>query len=134
MFGLGMGELLVILAVALLVLGPKRLPEMASGLGKAIRDFRRATQDIQSQLEVDETVAKPFAELKSALRDQPMPLHVKPLPAARVPEGEVIASVAPSASGSAAAAVVAATPVLAVESPAAPEGGFPLDSAPAAKA
>src|SRR5436190_1693447 len=44
MFGLGMGELLVIFVVALLVLGPKRLPDVATGLGKAIRDFRRATR------------------------------------------------------------------------------------------
>src|SRR5437870_3080904 len=102
MFGLGMGELLVILAVALLVLGPKRLPEMATGLGKAIRDFRRATQDIKSQLEVDETVAKPLAELQSALRDDPLP--PRPLVMPRAPEGEVIASAASAATGSAAAA------------------------------
>ena len=74
MFGLGMGELLVILAVALLVLGPKRLPDLASGLGKAIREFRKATNDLQSQLEVDESVSKPIADLKSALRDHPAPL------------------------------------------------------------
>lgn len=73
MFGLGMGELLVILVVALLVLGPKRLPEVASGLGKALRDFKRATQDIQAQLQVDETIAKPLAELQSALNDTPPP-------------------------------------------------------------
>ena len=90
MFGLGMGELVVILVVALLVLGPKRLPEMATGLGKAIRDFRRATQDIQSQLEVDETVAKPLAELKSALRDAPLP-PARPAVIPKPPEGEVIA-------------------------------------------
>jgi sec-independent protein translocase protein TatB len=74
MFGLGMGELLVILAVALLVLGPKRLPDLASGLGKAIREFRKATSDLQSQLEVDESVSQPLAELKSALRGHPAPL------------------------------------------------------------
>ena len=73
MFGLGMGELLVILAVALLVLGPKRLPEIATGLGKAIRDFRRATRDLQDQIEVDESVRKPIAELRAALRDEPLP-------------------------------------------------------------
>jgi TatA/E family protein of Tat protein translocase len=38
MFGLGMGELIVILVVALIVLGPKRLPDLATGLGKAIRE------------------------------------------------------------------------------------------------
>ena len=73
MFGIGMGELLIILAVALLVLGPKRLPEVASGLGKAIREFRKATRDITSQLEVDESVSKPFKDIQSALRDEPAP-------------------------------------------------------------
>jgi len=74
MFGLGMGELLVILAIALLVLGPKKLPDVASSLGKAIRSFRKATQELGDQLEVDETVKQPLRELKAALRDEP-PVH-----------------------------------------------------------
>jgi TatA/E family protein of Tat protein translocase len=45
-----MGELLIILAVALLFLGPKRLPKLASDLGKAVRSFRRATTDLQEQV------------------------------------------------------------------------------------
>ena len=73
MFGMGMGELLVILAVALLVLGPQRLPQVASGLGKAIREFRRATRDLQEHIEVDESVSKPFQELKAALNDPVLP-------------------------------------------------------------
>lgn len=111
MFGLGMGELLVILAVALLVLGPKRLPEMASGLGKAIRDFRRATQDIQSQLEVDETVAKPLAELKSALRDQPLP-PARPAVVPKPPEGEVVARGASAAAATPAVDAAVAAPAV----------------------
>ena len=43
MFGLGMGELLLILAIVLLVFGPKKLPALASGLGNAIRSFKKAT-------------------------------------------------------------------------------------------
>src|SRR4051812_10290527 len=75
MFGLGMGELLVILVIALLFLGPKKLPDLASTLGKAIRQFRKATSDLTSQLEVDESVKQPLRELKAALRDEPVP-HV----------------------------------------------------------
>jgi sec-independent protein translocase protein TatA len=41
MLGLGMGELLLILAIALLVLGPAKIPALATGLGKAIRSFKR---------------------------------------------------------------------------------------------
>lgn len=96
MFGLGMGELIVILVVALLVLGPKRLPEVASGLGKALRDFKRATQDIQAQLQVDETIAKPLAELKSALDDTPPPAPITPpVIAPGVPPAGVIAQPRP---------------------------------------
>lgn len=84
---MGMGELLVILAVALLVLGPKRLPEVASGLGKAIREFKKATRDIQSNLESDETVKKPLQELKAALRDDPLPAPAIASPMATIPAG-----------------------------------------------
>ncbi|MCU1277908.1 MAG: putative Sec-independent protein translocase protein TatB [bacterium] len=73
MFGLGMGELIVILAIALIFLGPKRLPDVASSLGKAIRSFRKATNDLTSQLEIDDEVKKPLRELQSALRDEPLP-------------------------------------------------------------
>ncbi len=45
-----MPELVVIMVVALLVLGPKRLPEVAKGLGKALGEFRRATSGISEEL------------------------------------------------------------------------------------
>ncbi len=41
MFGLGMQELLIILAIALVIFGPSKLPQIGSGLGKAIRDFKK---------------------------------------------------------------------------------------------
>jgi sec-independent protein translocase protein TatA len=45
MFGLGPPEILLIAVAALLVFGPKRLPELAKGLGKGIRDFKKALED-----------------------------------------------------------------------------------------
>ena len=47
MFGIGMTELMVIFVIGLLVLGPKRLPELARSLGKGLAEFRRASNDLR---------------------------------------------------------------------------------------
>lgn len=54
MFGMSFTEIVLILAIALVVLGPDRLPGIAKALGKAIREFRRATREIQTSFEVEE--------------------------------------------------------------------------------
>jgi TatA/E family protein of Tat protein translocase len=46
MFGLGAGEILLILLFALIFIGPKKLPELARGLGKGIREFQKAKDDL----------------------------------------------------------------------------------------
>lgn len=51
---MSMTELLLILAIGLVVLGPERLPALARGLGRAMREFRRATREIQTTLHVEE--------------------------------------------------------------------------------
>lgn len=48
-FGLGFGELVLIFGVMLLLFGAKRLPELASGMGKGIRDFKRALNGLDEQ-------------------------------------------------------------------------------------
>ncbi|HED09215.1 MAG TPA: twin-arginine translocase TatA/TatE family subunit [Caldithrix abyssi] len=52
MFGIGTTELIVILFIILLVFGSKKLPELARGLGRGINEFKRATQEIQEELDV----------------------------------------------------------------------------------
>jgi len=47
MFGIGMPELLIILGLALVILGPKKLPGLAKGLGRAMREFKDATNEMK---------------------------------------------------------------------------------------
>jgi sec-independent protein translocase protein TatB len=53
MFGIGSTELIVILVVALIVIGPAKLPEMAKSLGKALGEFRRVSTDVKRTIEME---------------------------------------------------------------------------------
>ena len=53
MFGIGMPEILLILAVALIVIGPKKLPDLAKSLGRAIGEFKKATQEFKQSIEIN---------------------------------------------------------------------------------
>jgi sec-independent protein translocase protein TatB len=75
MFGLGFGEIVIIAILALLLLGPDRLPEAAKTLGKTLRDVRRATDDIKGQIET---------ELYLDERKAAKPALVPPVPAAPI--------------------------------------------------
>ena len=90
---IGAPELIIILVIALLILGPGKLPEVGSSLGKSIREFRKASTDIQESVKVD--------------------VDTSPLPATPAPS-----ATAPAAPAAAVAAAVAAQP--ADPAPAAP--------------
>jgi Tat protein translocase TatB subunit len=69
MFGIGMPELVVIMVVALVVLGPKRLPDLARTLGKAMAEFRRQTTDLMDEFQ------------SQGADDEPPPRPAKAVPA-----------------------------------------------------
>ncbi len=67
MFGsLGFQELIIIFAIALLVFGPKKLPEVGKSLGRALREFRKTSDEIKEKLE-EEIQADDFKEIKTEI-------------------------------------------------------------------
>ncbi len=64
-FNIGPLELVIVLVIALLVIGPKRLPEMGNSIGKTIREFRKASSDVSDAVSL-EPEAKPAAQQASA--------------------------------------------------------------------
>lgn len=53
MFGIGMTEMIVIAALALIILGPKKLPDLARSLGKGFAEFKRATNELKSTIDLE---------------------------------------------------------------------------------
>lgn len=81
MFNIGTGEMIMIAVVALLVLGPTRLPELARGIGKFIREFRRQTDDVRNVVErefyrMDQEVMNPNPQ--PAVTQQPLQIQAPP--------------------------------------------------------
>jgi len=77
MFGLGFGEIFIILVLALVLLGPQKLPEAAKQLGKGLREFKRATDDLRQQFE-----GEIYADARPARPKLVEPLPVPTSPAA----------------------------------------------------
>jgi TatA/E family protein of Tat protein translocase len=58
MFGIGMPEMFLILAIALIVIGPKKLPDLAKSLGRAMREFKKATNEFKETMHIDSELAE----------------------------------------------------------------------------
>ena len=65
MFGIGMPEFLLIMAIALIVIGPKKLPDLAKALGKALGEFKKATSELKDSMEIE----KPLSDVKRTFDD-----------------------------------------------------------------
>ncbi len=71
MFGIGMPEMILILVIALIVIGPKKLPDLAKALGRAIGEFKKATSDFKESIEIDDElkdVKKAFDDINSDIK------------------------------------------------------------------
>jgi TatA/E family protein of Tat protein translocase len=86
-FGIGWTEILLILVVALLVLGPSKLPDIAKGLGKGIRDFKKALNSLDEDetprrasytSEAPKPPSPPARELGAPQGTEPRPEGVQP--------------------------------------------------------
>jgi Tat protein translocase TatB subunit len=65
MFGMGMPEILLILALALIVIGPKKLPDLARSLGKAFGEFKNASKDFKEALNAEAPPSETQKNLKA---------------------------------------------------------------------
>jgi TatA/E family protein of Tat protein translocase len=71
MFGIGTTELIIIMFIILLIFGAKKLPELAQGLGKGIREFKRASSDIQEEFKISEEDSTPKEKVRDKEAEPP---------------------------------------------------------------
>ena len=80
MFGIGMPEMLVILALALIIIGPKKLPDLAKSLGRTMREFKKATSEFKETIQLEgelSEVKETFNDISSEVKDA-VDLNLKP--------------------------------------------------------
>ena len=120
-------ELIIVLVIALLVLGPGKLPDVGSALGKSLREFRKAAGDIQEATKID---TSPLGSEPAAPAASIQPAALVPVPVAGAPTAAPIQppAAAPAPAPPAPAASVPAAPADAM--PVAPVAVAPVAAAP----
>jgi sec-independent protein translocase protein TatA len=78
---IGPGELILILVIALVIIGPGRLPDVGSALGKSIREFRKASSDMAEATRVDTSPLPPPAAPQPNVLSNPAPVSPSAAPA-----------------------------------------------------
>lgn len=126
--GLSMTEVIIILGLALLLLGPDQLPTIAKSLGKGLREIRKATDDLKGQFEQE--IARIDLEEPAHRMIAPVPPPAPDDPAAARANARAAASAPPAAAGSATPADVAAAPA---DDPAAARAAARLAAADSSK-
>jgi Tat protein translocase TatB subunit len=69
MFGIGLPELIIIMVIALVVIGPQKLPDLARALGKGLAEFRKASQEIKDSFNLDEEIRTIKKETADTIND-----------------------------------------------------------------
>lgn len=77
-FGIGLPEMAVIFAVALLVFGPKKLPEISKSMGKALRSFQDASKDFENQFKAEAEQIEQAVKLPISAQSVPNPVTTNP--------------------------------------------------------
>ena len=77
MFGIGLPELIIIMVIALIVIGPSKLPDLARALGKGMAEFRKATQEIKESLDLDEGIQDIKDDLVDSISGLDRPLDIE---------------------------------------------------------